>query len=278
MKIAVTGCNGSVGRVTVRHVLEAGHSVVGIDQAAPTSLPQHPHFSYIQADLCDYQEALISLNGCDAVLHLAGIPNPQDFLVVAHNTNVTISWNVLGCAAELGITRISQASSVNVMPMCFALPENRKFEYFPLDETHPCHPDEPYGLSKLICEMQADAITRRFSAMRIASFRLHWCVPEKWMADYKDPDKDAAHLWSYVRGDLCADAFLRGVCVPSESWQGHEAFFLAGPDMSLGGDPVELKKRYWADVPIKPDWDVSTMGFFDCRKAERLLGWKHPTT
>jgi hypothetical protein len=126
--------------------------------------------------------------------------------------------------------------------------------------------------------MQADAITRRSPSIRVASFRLHWSVPEKQMADYNDPEMDAAHLWSYVQEDFCADAFLRGITAPSDAWQGHEAFFLAAPDMSLGGDPVELKRQYWNTVPIKQGWNISTMGFFDCRKAEKLLGWKHPNT
>lgn len=37
-------------------------------------------------------------------------------------------------------------------------------------------PDEPYGLSKLIGEMQADSIVRRWPHMRIASIRLHYSV------------------------------------------------------------------------------------------------------
>lgn len=58
-----------------------------------------------------------------------------------------LSWNVLRAAAELGITRVAQASSVNVIPLVWT--DRHDFEYFPLDEEHPCRPDEPYGLSKV---------------------------------------------------------------------------------------------------------------------------------
>jgi nucleoside-diphosphate-sugar epimerase len=119
MKIAVTGCNGRVGRPVLRHALKEGHSVVGIDQAPSAVHPQEPQFSYTQADLRDYQQVLQSLRKCDAVLHLAGIPNPLDYLVTAHNTylqftqasdagliempfsNVVVSWNILRSAAEV---------------------------------------------------------------------------------------------------------------------------------------------------------------------------------
>ena len=63
------------------------------------------------------------------------------------HSNVVISWNVLRACAELGINRIAQASTVNVIAGVFA--KETRFHYFPIDEDHPCEPDEPYGLSKL---------------------------------------------------------------------------------------------------------------------------------
>lgn len=62
-------------------------------------------------------------------------------------SNVVLSWNVLRACAELGINRVAQASSVNIITLVFAAAS--AIEYFPLDENHPCTPDEPYGLSKL---------------------------------------------------------------------------------------------------------------------------------
>lgn len=48
---------------------------------------------------------------------------------------------------QLGINRVAQASSVNVIPLVWT--DRKDFEYFPLDEDHPTRVDEPYGLSKL---------------------------------------------------------------------------------------------------------------------------------
>ena len=48
---------------------------------------------------------------------------------------------------QLGINRIAQASSVNVIPLVWT--ERKDFVYFPLDEEHPTGTDEPYGLSKM---------------------------------------------------------------------------------------------------------------------------------
>ena len=42
-----------------------------------------------------------------------------------------------------GINRIAQASSVNVIPLVYSV--QPRLLYFPIDEDHPCDPDEPYG-------------------------------------------------------------------------------------------------------------------------------------
>jgi len=49
--------------------------------------------------------------------------------------------------AQLGIRRIAQASSVNVVQLVWS--KQTTLHYLPLDEDHPREPDEPYGLSKL---------------------------------------------------------------------------------------------------------------------------------
>lgn len=48
--------------------------------------------------------------------------------------------------SKLGIKRVVQASSVNVLTLVYS--QEHKFRYFPIDEEHPAEPDEPYGLSK----------------------------------------------------------------------------------------------------------------------------------
>ncbi|KAJ3852307.1 NAD(P)-binding protein [Lentinula lateritia] len=289
MKLVVTGCNGGVGKRVVKLALQRDHSVVGLDLADGPftdkllTTQEASNFTYLQVDLTNYEASLAAIRGCEGIIHLAAHPNPGDFVVATHNTNVVTSWNVLRGAAELGINRIAQASSVNVITMVYS--KKCDFRYFPLDEMHPCLPDEPYGLSKLICEIQADSIVRRYPAMRIASLRLHWSIPDPTLASCKDPsDRIKQDLWGYVQEDSAADAFLRAVVEENGKWSGHEAFFIASPKHAYWDgtsqycpiDSRELRVKYWPDVPIKDGFDVSGMqGFFDCAKAKRLLDWVH---
>jgi nucleoside-diphosphate-sugar epimerase len=78
MKIAITGCNGSVGKRVVALALKRNHLVLGID-IAPTSIlaadaeELRSNFSYKSVDLRGYQDTLTALEGFDAIINLAGL-------------------------------------------------------------------------------------------------------------------------------------------------------------------------------------------------------------
>lgn len=124
-----------------------------------------------------------------------------------------------------------------------------------------------------ICELQANTIINRYPNMRIASLRPTWIIPSKSYAKKVDPERRKNDLWGWVQAEATADAFLKAII--SEGWSGHEAFFITAPNTTEDEDPATLHAKYWSDVPIRPGKDLSR-GFFDCSKAERLLGWVHP--
>lgn len=87
MKIAVTGCNGLVGQPVVLRALRTGHTVIGIDKAAKedTKFRHDPQFTFVLADLANFEEALKAFEGCDAIVQLAGVNQPIDYKVNTHN-------------------------------------------------------------------------------------------------------------------------------------------------------------------------------------------------
>ncbi|KAF9234626.1 hypothetical protein BU15DRAFT_52382 [Melanogaster broomeanus] len=276
MKIAVTGCNGRVGRPVVLSALRTGHTVIGIDNVPneDTVFRNNPNFTFIRADLTSFEEASKAFNDCDAIVQLASFSTPMDYKVMTHNSNVVITWNVLRAAAELGIERVAQASSVNVLRGLFST--EPQFDYFPIDEHHPNLPDEPYGLSKIIAEMQADTIVRRYPNMRVASIRIHCSVPTRMRAYQKNMERTKGDLWGYVQEDSSAEAFVMAVTVDKDKWTGHERFFIVAPQIAADEDWLELKQKYFPHVPMKQGWvESGAKSFYDCGKAERVLGWVH---
>ncbi len=271
MRIAVTGGSGRVGAGVVSMALAQGHEVVNIDRA-PGKDPD-PRITFHQIDISDYDAFEQALRGCDALIHLAAHPAPIRYPDhVIHNNNVVSSYNALRAAAELGIGRVCQASSINAIGGVYS--RWPRYDYFPLDESHPTYSEDPYSLSKWICEQQADSIVRRFEHMTIASLRIHGVVPDRaGSLRWKDAPNDIAakHLWGYTRGDATARACLLGI---NADFEGHEVFYIVAPETMMEEPSLDLKTRYYPDVPVRGDLSGQT-GFFDCRKAEKLLGWRH---
>jgi UDP-glucose 4-epimerase len=279
MKIALTGGSGRIGRAITEMALAQGHSLVSIDRALPADSAAHADaahadVTYVQADITHYAELENAMRGCDALIHMAAIPSPghhPDHVV--HNNNVIGSYNALRAAAELGIKRVCQASSVNATGLAYS--RWPRFDYFPLDEQHPTYNEDPYSLSKWICEQQAASIARRYEDMVIASLRFHWVVPERATAAkariYHGIEAGAKNLWAYTRYAAAARACLLSL---TADFAGHQVFYIAAPDTAVDVPSLELRQRFFPHVPVRGDLS-GHRSFFDSSKAERLLGWKH---
>ena len=272
MKIAVTGASGGIGRAIVKLAEARGHSVVGIDRVEHEDVAANAKRRFVLAGVDEFDVLKDAFAGCDAVIHMAAIPSPgrhPDHIV--HNNNVVGSFNALQAAADNQIWRVCQASSVNAIGHAFS--RRPRYDYFPIDEEHPNYSEDPYSLSKWICEQQADAFVRRYPQMVIASLRFHFVCDDKSRAlDYYDahPEKDK-HLWAYTRRDAAADACLLSV---EAEFGGHETFYIVAPDTTSETPSRELAAQYVPNVPLRDGWNANR-SFFNSAKAERILGWVH---
>lgn len=273
MRIAITGGSGRVGRATVEQAHALGHSIVSLDQRKPEQIIESERVSYIEADISDYDALERAFKGCDALIHLAAIPSPRshpDHIV--HNNNVVGSYNAMMAAVKNGIRKICQASSINATGAVYS--RWPRYDYFPLDEQHPTYNEDPYSLSKWICEIQADSLVRRYEDLTIASLRYHGVYPQQpqlktSLADVTE--HDAAHLWGYCLLEAVVRANLAAI---EASYVGHEVFYIVSPTTSTDIPSLELKQKYFPEVELRGDLSGRN-GFYDCSKAERLLGWKH---
>jgi nucleoside-diphosphate-sugar epimerase len=85
MKLAVTGCNGTVGKPVVALALKRGYEVIGVGLRPGHRPIINLQSTFIQADLKDYEIALKVLEGCDRVTHPAALIPSQDEVVEHHN-------------------------------------------------------------------------------------------------------------------------------------------------------------------------------------------------
>lgn len=276
MKIAITGARGTVGREVVKHCAKEGHQTVQINR----SEQEHdgtPNSEMRTADAAtDYDATVAAFKGCDAVIHLAALPNPlgkPDWQV--HQNNVNSAFNGLRAAAELGIKRVAYASSVNAIGLAYSQ-QPLRLPYFPIDEDYPTSPSDSYALAKLEAETAARAFPHWFPGMKIACLRIHEVESRPAvLQEHRENWHDAGvkQLWGWVNPEATARACLLGV-TSADRFEGCQVFNIVAPDTTLEAPSADLAARYYPDTELRGDWGTNR-AFWTSEKAERLLGWTH---
>jgi len=270
MKVAVTGGSGRIGGFVIKELLAHGHEIVNLDVTPPSE----PSGRFVRTDLEDLGQTYGGLSGMDAVIHLAAIPHPlSDPPEVVFRNNVMSTYNVLEAASALGISRVVLTSSDSAVGFPFARHAMAP-EYVPMDEDHPLWPQDPYGLSKQVGEVIADSFVRRTPAMTVITLRPSFVVfPEmyaRFPQEWQDPARGSFNLWAYTDVRDLATAFRLALTAPLT---GHHRFFIAAPNSRIKDVPTaDLVRRYFPDT--KRIELTGTQSALDCRRAERLLGWR----
>ena len=186
-KVLVTGGSGLLGRFVVDELI--GHGDVGVLDIKPPA----QNVPYLDCDILDLQAVSSAVAGQDAIIHLAGIDDGNNFPDEDYfKTNVKGTWNLLHAAEAAGVRKIVVASSTAV----YGVGRDRIPDYLPIDEEHVQRPTATYSLTKHIIEVQCRSFVERGS-LSIVCLRPTLIVrPEREAAilaqlDLDDPDSDA---------------------------------------------------------------------------------------
>ncbi len=270
MKIVVTGGSGRLGQHVIRELLEHGYDVLSLDRV-PSQTKLCPSWL---ADLTRSGDVYGALAGADGVIHLGAYqapnlaPDSETF-----SNNVTATYNVLKVASGLRVKKVIVASSTAAFGFLYAqgpwLPD-----YLPLDENHPCKPQDPYGLSKLVGEKIADSFAAA-SETAIGSLRFpgvnfdlsYQSFAERW----QDPTVRLGRFWSYIDARDAATACRLGV---EASFQGHEVLIVAAPTSTMSQPTDDLIRQYLPGVKKAKEGLKGNWSGVDSSKAQKLLGFK----
>ena len=146
--ILVSGGAGYVGSHVVRRLVEAGRTVVVVDnlesghpdavQGAALSIGDIRDSSLLDKVIAEYD--------VESALHFAGYKNPGDSVLAPaqyFDTNVNGSLVLLNALERGGVERVVFSSSCAI----YGTPQS-----LPINESAPLRPDSPYGESKKIVE------------------------------------------------------------------------------------------------------------------------------
>jgi len=270
MKVVVTGGSGRLGGHVIRDLLEHGHEALSLDRVAPqTKLCP----SWL-ADLTTYGDIYQALKGAQGIIHLGAYqapnlaPDSETF-----SNNVTATYNVIKVASELGVKKVIVASSTAAFGFLYA---HKPFlpDYLPLDETHPCRPQDPYGLSKLVGEKIADSFASTHE-IAIASLRFpgvnfdlsYQSFAEKW----QDPSFRLGRFWSYIDARDSAAACRLAL---EASFKGHEIFLVAAPTSTMNVPTYDLIRQYLPGVKKVKEGLQGNWSGVDSTKAQKTLGFE----
>ncbi len=148
MKVAITGASGSIASYVIRELAENGHEPVAVGRNPARAAG----ILFREASIADAESLTRAFEGVDAVVHLAAITSPYRAAPLElTQVNVIGTANVLEACVQAAVPRMVFASSGAATGFSFPLAD-RTPQYLPLDEGHPCEPDDSYGLSKLLGE------------------------------------------------------------------------------------------------------------------------------
>ena len=269
MKILVTGGLGKVGQWVVRELLHApAHEITVLDRLPG---PDRSAVKYLVGNVQDLGEVMEAIIGCEAVIHLAAIHNPNIATTsVTYETNVIGTFNVHHAAFRLGVKRVVSASSNAVVGWSYS--DRFVPDYLPIDEDHPNRPEDVYGLSKEIGETIARSYARK--GVETIVLRPSGVVtPDELEQMRKDRGRPATgfHAYSYVDARDLAVAFRLALERPVASGT---VLFVVADDSTVVEPLCDLYPRVMPSIGDKARTLTDAKGAYSNSRAKRLLGWQ----
>ena len=303
MTVLVTGGAGYIGSHMVLELLDAGETVVVLDNLSTGfAWAVDPRATLIVGDMGDQSlvETVIRLHGVDAVIHFAArivVPDSVSDPLGYYLANTVKTRAVMAAAVACGVRHFIFSSTAAV----YGTPE-----VMPVNEEAPTRPESPYGTSKLITEwMLRDAAAAhdlRYVVLRYFNVagadpkgRTGQSTPnathlikvavqtalglrskmDVFGTDYPTPDgtclRDYIHVTDLVRAHLSALAHLRtgGDSMVANCGYGHGYSVKEVIDTVRAVTKVDFRADY---APRRPGDAAAVVA--DATRARTRLGWK----
>jgi nucleoside-diphosphate-sugar epimerase len=259
MRVLVTGAGGMLGREIAAVLPADGHEVLAHDRHV--------------GDLRDREQVESLLDRVDAVVHAAALPSPLSAAEqVVFGNNVDAAFHLLDAAGRAGVKRIVYVSSLSALGLAWSTrPVSPLFA--PVTEKHPYVGDDVYGLSKLVGELIAETVSRRWGA-EVISLRFPFIGTGSRLRQHLDyvhgdPGSDRKALWSWID---TRDAVRAVVAALTARVDGYALVNVAAPDTTSLVPTVELMRQFHPATRLDGPLDGFAVPF-SLRLSRELLGF-----
>lgn len=284
--VLVTGVTGYVGREVVHQLLANGKSVTALGRSQPRE-----NISFIQADLTKADELNLALKdkSFDCIMHLASLPGDTGDPLQMVDVNVNGLQNLLENARMMEVNRFVLASSISAYEWYPATKFNPP-DYMPVDEKHPCRPQDMYSTTKRMQEELALTYYHQFN-LSATVLRLTAVIGPFGRGGGRGWRKFAEQLEEGVRveiphfsaEELCHYVDYRDVARMHIAAAVHPAaagqiFNCCGPNPTRGSEFIEIIRCLSPDIEVTVGfpWSMAQGGevAFDMSKAKACMGYE----
>jgi len=293
MKVLVTGASGRLARYVVRELTGQHELVLTSRRSPPDELSE---FSWVHGDLTDLDDCREMVQGVEAIQHLGAQPWPVDHpelraraeeqsipFDTTFKTNMLGTYYLVQAAIEAEVRIVVMAGSNCALGHGYRISSNPfPIKKLPIDETHPCYPEDSYSFSKLAGEMLLASYSRAYG-IRTYVTRPAGIAPEdrrrKMAADAKPVTSWTDWMWCWVGSEDVASAH-RLIMESADELPTHDVYFLNADDTTALEPTRELVEQFKPGLlPLfRKGYIKGHQSFLSNEKLKRAVGWEHKTS
>jgi len=195
--ILLTGGSGRLANYVAPYLQDLGYNVTLTDIVTPKPDSENAKrgLPFVKADLLNIGDIMkaIAMSECDAIVHLGAIAHNVELQKpyekvsgeggaldgrrfnwhmeedATMKINTMGGFYVLDAARRMGVKDVIVTTSFFSYGVGFQLSGNKFIpDYLPIDEEHPCRPEDSYSLSKFLTEEVMKAFSRAYGMNTIA--------------------------------------------------------------------------------------------------------------
>lgn len=291
MKILITGASGRLGPYVIR-ALKADYDLVLLSRRKPAG--EFSGIRWVEGDLNSFDDCRRAIEGVQAVQHLGAQPWPVDHphmreraeaqgipFDATFKTNMLGTYYLMQAAVEAGVKTVVMAGSNCALGHGFRISDTPfPLQALPIDEDHPCYPEDSYSYSKRAGEDLLASFTRAYGIRSYVTRISGICPPERrqQMAENAKPVEGwTPWMWCWVGSEDVAAAH-KMLMEAAEDLPPHDVYYLNADDSTALEPSLELVERFKPEALPLAQGMSGHQSFFSNAKLKAAVGWQHQTS
>lgn len=293
MKVLITGASGRLAGFVVRELADQHELVLTSRREPPEELSGFP---WVHGDLTCFEDCQRMVQGVEAIQHLGAQPNPVDHpesraraeaqgipFDATFKTNMLGTYYLMQAAVAAGVRTVVMTGSNCALGHGFRISKTPfPIQSLPIDETHPCYPEDSYSFSKRAGEDLLASYTRAYG-IRTYVTRPAGITPEEQRRGMAENVRPATGwtdwMWCWVGSEDVASA-QRLLMEAAGDLPPHDVYFLNADDTTALQPSRELVEHFKPELmPMcVAGYMTGHQSFLSNGKLKRAVGWEHKTS